>query len=157
MNTGSLPFHAGVPAWPKIIVLETEQLMKTFRAYAEEHGKPRDLPDDMVSEIIACFKKQHSAELRLDEFVTSIVSGDYQYPLGDYVDIGIASFILELGETILQQILGHYLYDIHGNLQYRHMTPRRPESNFVSLRRIERDEYPPPAYYTPTASGTRSF
>lgn len=141
--------------WPTVVVLETTGVMRRFRQYAERTGKHRDLPDDMVDQVIYCLKKRDRAELRLDELVTSIAHGDFEYPLGDCIDDGVGLLVLELGEIVFAQLIHHCLYDEYGDLPYRHMLPRERNFNNVILRRNDRGSYGHPMLFERAFPGTR--
>jgi hypothetical protein len=150
---------ASVRFWPATVVLETTIVMKAFRVYAENTGKPYDFPDDMASEVIHCFKNARRANMRLDELYMSILTGDYRYPMDNqpdsnllnHVDATVLTYLDDLSEALMDQILFHNLYDDHGFLPYRHVTPRELGFNCIILKRIEREHYNRPSGHVDTA------
>jgi hypothetical protein len=128
--------------WPNVVVLDTSRIMRRFRQLVKDTGKPRFLPDDMVGEILYCYKHRDRAEARLDDFMMKVAFGSGEEGVYEKViDGDVANLVFELGEHILIQLNYHYLYDEYGDLPYRHAQAREMNFNDVILRRINSDDY----------------
>lgn len=123
--------------WPTVIVLDTTRIMQAFRRHAVESGKPRDFPDEVAAEIVRCLRHARKAAMRLDQFIFAALTNDYEESLNPYLDGTAITFIQELGEYLLNQVVKHNLYDDRGVLHYRYREPRLNDFNCIVLQRSD--------------------
>lgn len=127
---------------PEYLVLDTRRIMRLFRQHVKQFKKPSEIPDDLVQELLECFRTLPRAEDRFDNMISDMLGQQFQYDQGsvdeDYnnlVDAGIVSFLLELGDIIKEQLQDVRAFDNEGKLMYTYHPTPAEGCNDVVLRR----------------------